>query len=131
MRDYIFRGKHAWYDDPGWVYGSLIHAGSYCCILDPDDKDDMDFPYLDDDLGIIDGRATPIKPETIGQFTGLLDKNSKRIFEGDIVEDDYGRTKTVAFYNGHYYPFIAFPEYKCWSEDKCTVIGNIHEKETK
>lgn len=127
MRDYIFRGKYAWGNSDIWVYGSLIKAGMYCCILDPDDKDDMDFPYLDDDLGTIDGKASPVIPETVGQWTGLLDSNGKRIFEGDIVRDGYSRTKTVEFFNGRYYPFIAFPEFNCWNESECVVIGNIHD----
>jgi hypothetical protein len=130
MRDYIFRGKHAWDGRVDWVYGSLIHVGSYCCILSPDDEDDMDFPYLDDDLGTIDGKATPVVPETVGQFTGLLDKNGTQIFEGDIVHDEYGRVETVVFIYGRYYPFNTYPEYKCWSKDDCTVIGNIHDKES-
>lgn len=127
MRDYLFRGKHAWGDSYGWIYGSLIHAGTYCCILDPDDEDDMDYPYLDDDLGTIDGRATPVIPDTVGEWTGLFDKNGKRIFEGDVVQDEYEKVAIVSWYNGRYYPFIAFPEYLAWSEGRCTVIGNIHD----
>lgn len=124
MRDYIFRGKTRYGE---WVYGSLIHVGEYCCILEEDDGTDYDYPYLDSYLGIIDGNATPVIPDTVGQWTSLLDNNGKRIFEGDIVRDGYGRTKTVEFFNGRYYPFIAFPEFNCWDASECIVIGNVHD----
>lgn len=81
MRDYLFRGKT---NDDIWVYGSLIHAEDYCCILDRDGEYDMDYPYLDGNLGTIDGYATPVIPETVGQWTGLMDINDQKIFEGDI-----------------------------------------------
>lgn len=82
MRDYLFRGKTP---DGRWVYGSLIHVGDFCCILNPDDENDMDYPYLDGDLGTIDGKATPVIPETVGEYTGVCDKTGEKIFEGDIV----------------------------------------------
>lgn len=124
MRDYTFRGKT---ENGCWTYGSLIHVGKYCCILEEDISNFHDYPYLDPDLGTIDGYATPVIPETVGQFTGLLDKNGRRIFEGDTIRDEYGRIKDVVFFNGRYYPFIAFPEFNCWNEDECVVIGNIHD----
>lgn len=124
MRDYIFRGKT---ETGKWVYGSLICVDGFFCIMQKDDGSNYDYPYLDNSTGCIDGYITPVNPYTVGQWTSLLDKNGTRIFEDDIIRDGYGRTKTVEFFNGRYYPFIAFPEYNCWDESECVVIGNVHD----
>lgn len=66
MREILFRGKRA--DTKEWIYGYYFKA------------DNKDMIQTEDFY-------TDVIPETVGEFTGVCDKNGKEIFEGDIVID--------------------------------------------
>ena len=84
MIERIFRGWSR--QDKKWVYGSLIHRGGYCCILPSEDLRPWDATYLIPETGCIDGYAIPVVPESVGMWIGSVDKNGRKIFEGDIAK---------------------------------------------
>lgn len=132
MREILFRGKQE-HKNKEWVFGNL-----HCEYGETDKNGRRKIDYRI--LGMR-GECDYVLSETVGQFTGLTDKNGKKIFEGDVVvcrqeingnwidycvEIGYVEMKHGAFglhrKQGYYRPF------KDWLEDyEYEVIGNIHD----
>lgn len=77
MREYLFRGKRV--DNGAWVEG-FYH---YTNWLNPTTRELIETRHYIRPVGCQD--AFCVIAETVGQFTGMIDKNRKKIFEGDIV----------------------------------------------
>lgn len=126
MREIIFRGKTL--DKGEWVYGNLITDDNDVYILTQEN-----LSRGIDIGGWIDGvQSCEVIPETVGQYTGLKDKNDKKIFEHDIV-----RIAVGGIYDNHVVSYdkenarfvvgdIDFTMVRIFSP-KIEIIGDIHD----
>lgn len=89
-REILFRAKRS--DNKEWVEGNIIWSSDadneYRAIIIPKEKSNMFLDSKNDDLGFENWHL--VDPETICQYTGLTDKNSRKIFENDVVKFKHG-----------------------------------------
>jgi uncharacterized phage protein (TIGR01671 family) len=119
-REILFRGKLS--HSGAWVFGSLLKINkSYHILRDSDMYEDGHHVCQESDC------PTWVELDTVGQYTGMTDKNGVKIFEGDIVhwKSPYGHSFTKAV--GHDDAYGRFTPLDVFMGYDCEVIGNIHD----
>lgn len=120
-REILFRGKRL--DNGEWVHGCLTKYSGHMSYITVD---------------LLKNEVYKVSTETVGQYTGLKDKNGEKIFEGDIVVafkgEDCEEVNAVFYNANHCKWFLGSPHNNklpmglgefCWLD--LEVIGNIHD----
>lgn len=125
-REIKFRGKDIRFGE--WVYGSLVQWSDGIASIIVENNDGHDEYDVD--------------PDTVGQYTGLKDRNGTDVWGGDIVKtplldpifgdvlSDAFDNVAISFHNGSFVVAYYNGRHKIYLQDLCDkieVIGNIHD----
>lgn len=122
------------YTNSEWVYG--YYAPIY--LFEKDGKSKNTYCIISDKIigqqemmgcGVNSGLpvAYMILQDSLGQYTGLKDKNGKKIFEGDIILYDNVQKVVVFFENGQFVVNHYAINLLCERCNKSEVIGNLYD----
>ena len=128
MREILFRGKRV--DNGEWIKGDIVQFPVHGVVRIVEQEPS----YKDDE----------VDSDTVGQFTGLTDKNGRKIFEGDIIHLEYSQVFFGGMYFGEYTAEVSYKEgcfitdginngdeietpLSGFDNDEVEIIGNIHD----
>lgn len=126
-REILFRGARVC--DGNLVNGALV-------MVKENDESEKYIPNIVISYGHNTFDWFEVDPETVGQFTGMTDKNGKRIFEGDIVNHTRRTSNGIESANAEVYFDTEMLEFglkylnelfHCNFNNEFEVIGNIHD----
>ena len=128
MREILFRGKRV--DNGEWIQGDIVQFPVHGVVRIVEQEPSY--------------KGAEVDSDTVGQYTGLTDKNGRKIFEGDIIHLEYSQVFFGGVYFGEYTAEVSYKEgcfitdgmnngdeietpLSGFNNDEVEIIGNIHD----
>ena len=122
MRKIRFRGKTKY---GVWVYGGFVKLNDTAYIVKVERQTFEPYSEI--------ATMEEVDPKTVGQYTGLKDRDGQDIYEGDILIDEENGLNVVRWGDGQYLLEVLLDDGDYYTEwlseynEMCRVIGNVYE----